>query len=462
MLDAGQQLSWHLADLPPPGHGEVLTQTRLSAISVASELSLVVGNIGTDFPIRLGYQTLGTVEAVGQGVGLPLGTRVISTAGHVSAAVLREAAVIPVPGHVPDGVALATILGEETHNGIRKLAPQPHERVLIAGAGLLGLLTLFNLTRRGINNVSVIEPDIERQALARAFGAVQVAAPGELGEADFDVGLECSASPDGFAELLSRLRREGRACVLSDGNWGTLNLPSAFHANELSVMASSDGEDYAGYAEWLWANTEPLLARLFETRIAAADLPAAFHRLQRWPRPVSLVADWTVTLNRAASRRHRLVAMTTFKSLGQEKLETLMREWQALLGLGEWTLRLELVKFKRPWQSGDVKIDPVHKAALLLLTETPFRDEEETLVHELVHVVLWPLDTAAMDLTEALGPDESPAREFARSTVFRALEPVTEQLALAFLRTRGHQSAPAWTVLEHEAAERADGQFKSK
>lgn len=149
-----------------------------------------------------------------------------------------------------------------------------------------------------------------------------------------------------------------------------------------------------------------------------------------------------------------MAGMTTFESLGREQLEALVRQWQGLLGLSDWTIRLDLMTFKRPWLSGDIKVDPVHKTALLLLSETPFRDEEETIVHELVHVVLWPLDTAAMDLTEAVGPADSPAREFARSTVFRALEPVTEQLTRALLSARGRPSQPAWRALEAEAAPR--------
>lgn len=138
-------------------------------------------------------------------------------------------------------------------------------------------------------------------------------------------------------------------------------------------------------------------------------------------------------------------------------MEALVQQWQGLLGLSDWTIRLQLVTFKRPFQSGDIKVDPVHKTALLLLSDTPFRNEEETIVHELVHVVLWPLDTAAMDLVEVVGPEHSPAREFARSAVFRALEPVAEQLTRALLRTRGHQGVPCWAVLEHEAADRAEG-----
>lgn len=151
--------------------------------------------------------------------------------------------------------------------------------------------------------------------------------------------------------------------------------------------------------------------------------------------------------------------MATLQSLGQIGLEAVLRHWQSVMGLTEWTIRLELVKFKRAFQSGDVKINPVHKTALLLLSDAPFRDEEETIVHELVHVVLWPLDMAAMDLVETVGPDGSSAREFARSAVFRALEPVAEQLTVALLRAKGHHGKPVWTVLEQEAAERTHGSF---
>ncbi|WP_407540807.1 hypothetical protein Q0M94_05265 [Deinococcus radiomollis] len=41
--------------------------------------------------------------------------------------------------------------------------------------------------------------------------------------------------------------------VLSDGSWGELILSPLFHRHELTVIASSDGEDYSAYARWLWS-----------------------------------------------------------------------------------------------------------------------------------------------------------------------------------------------------------------
>ncbi len=281
---------WVEVDLPPPGPAEVGVRTVLSAISIASELSVVRNG---ESHWRLGYQTLGVVEAVGAGVELEPGVRVITTLGHASAGVYRAEKVFAIPDHIPDRQALAVVLGEETHKGIRKVAPQPQERVLIAGAGLLGLLTVFNLTRRGVGDVTVLEPDPARRELALALGAVSASAPGSLPHDAYDVGLECSASPAGFAELLSHLRPGGRCCVLSDGNWGALTLPPAFHTRELNVVASSDGEDYAAYAQWLWEHADPALERLFVETIRPDDLPATFARLQQGLRPVSVVVNWT-------------------------------------------------------------------------------------------------------------------------------------------------------------------------
>ena len=296
VLRGVRQLGWETRLLPPPGPGDVLVSTLLSAVSVASELSLVEGRVATPFPRPLGYQTLGLVEAAGAGAGLLPGQRVVTMSGHVSAAVLNAERCLAVPDHIPDRMALAAVLGEETCKGIRLVAPAADDRVLVAGAGLLGLLTVFNLTRRGVREVTVLEPDPERRELARAFGAHTVA-PGEEIRRDFDVGFECSASPEGFGELLSRLRPRGRACVISDGNWGRLTLPPAFHERELQLVASSDGEDYHGYAGWLWAHPEPLLVKLFEVTVELSGLIGMFARLRRFPRPVSVVADWSARLH---------------------------------------------------------------------------------------------------------------------------------------------------------------------
>lgn len=283
------QVEWQPLFSRPLQAGEVRLHTRLSAISVASELSLLRDG---PFPRKLGYQTLGTVTEAAPETGFSCGQRVVSTLGHTSGGIASAGRVFAVPDHMADRQSLCLVLGEETHKGIRKVAPQTAENVLIAGAGLLGLLSVFNLTRRGIADVTVLEPDPQRRALAQRLGA-KAFAPDALPHDQFDVGLECSASPAGFGELLRHLRPAGRCVVLSDGNWGGLVLPPEFHARELSLVASSDGEDYQAYASWLWQHADSELERLFQQTIRPDELPATVQRLRQWPRPVSVVVDWT-------------------------------------------------------------------------------------------------------------------------------------------------------------------------
>jgi hypothetical protein len=79
------------------------------------------------------------------------------------------------------------------------------------------------------------------------------------------------------------------------------------------------------------------------------------------------------------------------------KLGGIMRKWQAKLLLNKWKLSLKIVEFRRKdfQQSGDIKVKPKNKEAVLLLTNKPFKDEEGVIVHELLHLLLWDYDTFA-------------------------------------------------------------------
>ncbi|MDP3014431.1 MAG: hypothetical protein Q8M92_09330 [Candidatus Subteraquimicrobiales bacterium] len=82
------------------------------------------------------------------------------------------------------------------------------------------------------------------------------------------------------------------------------------------------------------------------------------------------------------------------KGMTLKKLNSLLKKWQKKLLLDGWKLSLEIVDFKRKdyRQSGDIKVNIKKKTAVILLTKNPFRDEEEVLVHELMHLTCWDLD----------------------------------------------------------------------
>ena len=82
------------------------------------------------------------------------------------------------------------------------------------------------------------------------------------------------------------------------------------------------------------------------------------------------------------------------KGLNLKELNKLLKKWQKKLLLNNWKLSLELIDFKRKdyKQSGDIKVDLKKKSAIVLLSNNPFLNEEEVLVHELAHLILWDFD----------------------------------------------------------------------
>lgn len=80
----------------------------------------------------------------------------------------------------------------------------------------------------------------------------------------------------------------------------------------------------------------------------------------------------------------------------KDGLEKLLFEWQKKLGMEDWKFDLKIVDFKRKnnyRQSGDFIADPANKTASILMTWDPWRgDEEYTLVHEMIHALVYDYD----------------------------------------------------------------------
>lgn len=83
-------------------------------------------------------------------------------------------------------------------------------------------------------------------------------------------------------------------------------------------------------------------------------------------------------------------------------LEKNMKKWQKRLKLTNWKLSLKIVDFKRKngyRQSGDFITNPKKKTATILMTWDPWRgDEEYTLLHEMLHVLVYDFDKYSENL----------------------------------------------------------------
>ncbi len=237
-----------------PGPGEVWLETLAGAVSVGTEGPLYRGDAREaeprPYPLMTGYESLAHVVRVGEGVeGVRAGERVVSTYGHRTAACVPARSLMPVPDGIPDEIALLAVLSNDSSKGVGKLTLSQNDAVLVTGAGTIGLLTLHRLRWLGFENIDVLEPLPARCDLALELGARAVFSPEMLpAEVRYDAGVECSSRQAAFAALQRHLKPYGQICVSADGNLEPLVLLPEFHARELGIVASSDGDDYPRHA----------------------------------------------------------------------------------------------------------------------------------------------------------------------------------------------------------------------
>ncbi len=100
-----------------------------------------------------------------------------------------------------------------------------------------------------------------------------------------------------------------------------------------------------------------------------------------------------------------------------------------------WDVRLELVEDPAWPKTGDFRIDCNDRKAILLLNALNPKQEnlEEVIIHELMHIKLYPLDQVTESLITSTFEEGSKAREFAYTQFFTALEQTVEELAKCFL-----------------------------
>jgi len=216
-----QQLLQSLADgrvilgeipVPSPASGAVLIRTTRSLISSGTERMLlefgranwiekirqqpqkaqqVLDKIRTDGmlatleavrskldqPITLGYCNVGRVVEAGSGASeFSVGDRVVSNGSHAEFVAVGRNLCAHIPKSVSDDEAAFAPLAAIALQGMRLAGPVIGERICVIGLGLIGLIAVQLLRANGCK-VLGIDPDPEKLALARRFGADVVDSP---------------------------------------------------------------------------------------------------------------------------------------------------------------------------------------------------------------------------------------------------------------------------------------------
>ena len=95
-----------------------------------------------------------------------------------------------------------------------------------------------------------------------------------------------------------------------------------------------------------------------------------------------------------------------------EEFELLLKQWQTRLKMEDWKLSVKIVEFYRKngyRQSGDFVADTDKKEATILMTNDPWRgDEEYTLVHEMLHTLVYDYDKYGEEILLKNYTEDSP------------------------------------------------------
>jgi 2-desacetyl-2-hydroxyethyl bacteriochlorophyllide A dehydrogenase len=239
--------------LPPLAPGEVRVATEYSAISRGTERLVALGEIPKSewsrmreplqagdfpFPVKYGYSAVGTVTA---GPGKLIGRRVFSLHPHQDHFQVAEIHLLPIPDHIPSRRAALAANMETALNAHWDASTAPADRVLIVGAGIVGLLVAYLARRIAGTDVTITDIDPARARYAEALG-VKFAGPGEV-PSENRVVFHASATAAGLETAISACAFEANVIELS---WYgttpvTVKLGGAFHSRRLKIVSSQVG-----------------------------------------------------------------------------------------------------------------------------------------------------------------------------------------------------------------------------
>lgn len=287
--------------LAAPGSSEVLVQTRFSAVSRGTESLVFNGRVPEsermrmrcpfqegDFPgpLKYGYANVGVVR---EGPAELRGRPVFCLFPHQTAYVVPIHAVTPLPDNVPAERAVLAANLETAVNAVWDAEPRLGDRVTIVGAGVLGCLCAYLLSRHIGVDVELVDVTAARARIAAGFGAA-FATP-EAARGERDLVLHTSASEAGLRRALELAAPGATVLELSwfGDNEPRLPLGAAFHQRRLVLRSSQVGTvsprararfDFrARLALALKLCADPALGSLFEPEIPFENLPALMPRL---------------------------------------------------------------------------------------------------------------------------------------------------------------------------------------
>jgi L-iditol 2-dehydrogenase len=318
---------------PVPGPGEVLVRVRAVGVCGTDTHYFDHGRIGrfvVESPLVLGHEASGVVEGVGSDVdparvgervsiepGVPCRQCVQCLGGRYNLCpdmvfhatppvdgslaelvVIHQAFAHPVPDSVSDEEAA---LLEPLSVGIwacRKGEVGPGSRVLVTGAGPIGLVCIQVARACGASEVVVTDLNAERLGVATELGATGTIASGSVALDDWYAGrpapevlLECSGHAGATVDAIRVLAPAGRAVLVGMGG-DELALPlSVVQERELVVTGTFRYANTWPTAIGLVGSGQVDLARLVTGRFPLTESAAALTAARDTPGAIKAVIN---------------------------------------------------------------------------------------------------------------------------------------------------------------------------
>jgi threonine dehydrogenase-like Zn-dependent dehydrogenase len=324
---AGKPLAVGVVDDPTPGAGEVVIKVGRCGIC-GTDLHMTSGH-GMDFPIGtvLGHEYAGEVVAVGAGVeNLKNGDRIAAMpamgcgqcaeclAGYPLACARMEGRVggfgqylrasaaasvkLPQALSMADG-ALVEPLAVGLH-GVAMAAVVPGARVLVLGAGSVGLAAIFWARRLGAGRIVAAAPSARRAAMAAIMGADNFVTlrEGDIGAIHEALGgapavvLECAGAVGMLGKAIDCVRAGGLVVSMgfctspdpilpSTATWKRVSIAFSFGYTLSEFQFTTDTLD-AGHVQ---------PRHMITQTVSLEALPVAFQALRGGGRQTKLHVD---------------------------------------------------------------------------------------------------------------------------------------------------------------------------
>nr|WP_202620586.1 zinc-binding alcohol dehydrogenase [Methylocystis heyeri] len=303
-FEASWRPSLRAQALRAPGAEEAQVGTIWSAISRGTERLVFEGRIpGAEhermrapfqqgdfcFPVKYGYCAAGVVEA---GPADWVGRAVFCLHPHQDRFVAPLSALRPIPSSTPLRRATLGANMETALNAVWDAGAGPGDRIVIIGAGVVGLLIAYLVAGLPGAEVTVVDKDESRRSVVLEFGA-KFQSSGKFAPEDIeaDVVFHASASAAGLALALACAGLEAKIVETSWHGAGDTPVPlgGAFHAKRLQLISSQVGRVAPSrHPRWTYARrldkalellSDPRLDLLITEEVAFADVARELPRL---------------------------------------------------------------------------------------------------------------------------------------------------------------------------------------